>query len=223
MRSRFSKNREKIIVDDIISILLIVMFVILAIFFQLIALMSLVVYPIFSLLIYGIIKLIEGLFKLDLDYIRKILFSIIGIASILFSLFIINLLFYQSRLSPSYLIYFIAIPVTFIGLAAIMKGIIIKNYKYVYRIINIIVGIITLGSTSIAFLYAEEYYIFNIISLFTTLFLNAIFRSALYLSEYKLSIKDPRNIKFVFQILNNFGTEEDALEEFENTIKTDLD
>ncbi|MFW9936514.1 MAG: hypothetical protein ACFFD5_02620 [Candidatus Thorarchaeota archaeon] len=216
MRARNSRNRQKIIVDDIISILLLLMLVILVIINQLIALMALIVYPIFSLLIYGIIKLTEGLFKLDLDFIRKIIFSIIGVASILFSLFIINLLFYQSRLSPSYIIYFIAIPVTFIGIAAIMKGILIKNYNYNYRIINIIVGIITLGAASIAFMFAEEYYIFNMISLFTTIFLNAIFRSALYLSEYKLSLKNLKNFKVVFNILNN---EEDILEEFEDSLR----
>jgi len=219
LRSKDSRNREKIIVDDIISILLLIMLVILVIFFQLIALMSLVVYPVFSLLIYGIIKLIEGLFKLDLDYIRKIFFIIIGIAAILFALFMINLLFYQSQIPSSYLIYFIAIPVTFIGIAAIMKGLMVKNYSYNYRIINIIVGIITLGSSSIAFLFAEEYFIFNMISLFTTLFLNAIFRSALYLSEYKLSLRDLRNIKVVFNILNNFGTEEDVIEEFRESLR----
>ncbi|MFX0175407.1 MAG: hypothetical protein ACFE85_04150 [Candidatus Hodarchaeota archaeon] len=218
MRSRYSNNRVKIIVDDIMSILLIALLVILVLFFRLIALMALIVYPIFSLLIYGIIKLIDGLFKLDLDYIRKIFFSIIGIISILFSLFIINLLFYQSTVPSSYLIYFIAIPVTFIGIAAIMKGTLIKNYSFNSRITNIIVGIITLGFSSLAFMYAEEYFIFNMISLFATLFLNVIFRSALYLSEYKLSLRNFRNIKVFFNIINNIETEENNIEEIENTL-----
>jgi len=214
MRKRYSKNREKIIVDDVITLLLVVMFAILAIFFKLIALMSLLVYPIFSLLIYGILKLILGIFKIDLDYLKKILYSLLGIISIAFSLFIINLIFFQSVIPSSYIVYFIAIPIAFIGLAGIMKGIMIKAYAFNSRLLNVIIGITTLIITYIAFFYTDVYYLFNMIALFTVLILNAIFRSALYLSEYKLSLKDLRNLKYVFVIINNFQLEDDNYEDF---------
>ena len=65
-------------------------------------------------------------------------------------------------------------------------------------------------------MFAEEYYLFNMISLFTMIFLNAIFRSVLYLSEYKLSIRNLKNFKVVFNILNN---EKEILEEFDDSLR----
>jgi len=101
------------------------------------------------------------------------------------------------------MIYLIAFPVMIIGISGIVKGIIIKEYPYKYRALNIYIGMTTVIIAIIAFILTEIGFIFHISSLTITILLNIISRAAMYLSQYKLSLK-LKNIRYFFYIINDY-------------------
>ena len=190
-------------------------------FFKLIALMSFVVFPMFTLFLYGIYKLFMGLLKKGKERTKDL---ILGGFSIPFGLFILIIIFSQPNISRGYIIYFMAIPIMIIGFAAIIKGYLINVYSTGHRILNIIIGIITLIETTIAYITADTLFYFHIPLLCVMLFFNGIARIALYLSEYRISIIHLRNLvilKFLFQIISEVPIKvvsEDVLEYDENNL-----
>jgi len=212
-------NRGKVRADNFIIISIIGTFIVQALFFKLIALMSIIVFPMFTLFLYGIYKLILGLLKKGKENVKDLL---MGVFSIPFGLFILINIFSQPHISRGYIIYFIAIPIMIIGFAGIIKGFLIEVYSTFHRAINIIIGIITLIETTIAYITAEPLFYYHILLLCVMLLINGIARTALYLSEYRISIIHLRNLvilKFLFQIISEVPIEvvsEDVLEYEEN-------
>ena len=196
-------NKEKLRCDDILSVSILGSLVILFLFFRLIFFMSLIVYPISSLFLYGIFKIYRSLAKKERPLFNKIFTFILGIGSILFSSFFLIMIFSVPHVSLDYIIYFLFIPLFLIGLAAILKGSIVQVYSGLYRFMNIAIGIATLVSTYISVLIVEEYFIFSLIILLGFLILNGILRAGLYLSEYGLSVWKLNNLRFVFYIMDN--------------------
>lgn len=203
MNIRDFVNKEKLKCDDIISITLLGSIVFLFFFFRLILFMSFVIYPISSLFLYGIFKIYRSLAKKERSLFIKIFDFIFGVGSILFSSFFLLMIFSYPHVTIDYIVYFLSIPLFFIGFAAILKGSIVQVYSDFYRNMNIVIGITTIVSTFISILIAKEYFILSLIILLGLLTLNGILRAGLYLSEYGLSVWKLNNIKFVFYIMDN--------------------
>lgn len=212
-------NRGKVRADDFIILSIIGTLIVQLLFFKLIALMSFVVFPMFTLFLYGIYKLFLGLLKKGREKVKDLL---MGVFSIPFGLFILIIIFSQPQISRGYIIYFLAIPLMIIGFAGIIKGYLINIYSTFHRALNIIIGIITLIETTIAYITAEPLFYYHILLLCVMLLINGIARTALYLSEYRISIIHLRNLvilKFLFQIISEIPIEvvsEDVLEYEEN-------
>lgn len=212
-------NRGKVRADDFIILSIIGTLIVQLLFFKLIALMSFVVFPMFTLFLYGIYKLFLGLLKKGREKVKDLL---MGVFSIPFGLFILIIIFSQPQISRGYIIYFLAIPIMIIGFAGIIKGYLINVYSTFHRALNIIIGIITLIETTIAYITAEPLFYYHILLLCVMLLINGIARTALYLSEYRISLIHLRNLvilKFLFQIISEIPIEvvsEDVLEYEEN-------
>ena len=212
-------NRRKVRADDFIIISIIGTFFVQLLFFKLIALMSVIVFPMSTLFLYGIYKFFLGLLKKGKEKAKDLL---MGVFSIPFGLFNLIIIFSQPHISRGYIIYFLAIPIMIIGFAGIIKGYLINVYSTFHRALNIIIGIITLIETTFAYITAETLFYYHILLLCVMLLINGIARTALYLSEYRISIIHLRNLvilKFLFQIISEVPIEvvsEDVLEYEEN-------
>ena len=196
-------NKEKLRCDNIISFVLIGFILVLFVFFRLIVFVSLMVFPIFALFLNGIYYIYKGLVKKDKTLAIKILRVILGIVYITFSTFILSIIFSYPHITSSYVIYFISIPAFLIGFAAILKGYIVEVYSSLYRKLNIFIGFLTCSITFLALFFSESFFIISLISLISLLSLNGILRSGLYLSEYGLSIRNLKNIRLVFYLMDN--------------------
>lgn len=205
MKYRDLFDKKKLRCDDIILITLIISIGVLIIFFRsIVVYVSIMVYPIFSLFLYGIVYIYKGLAKKDKNLNNRVLRVILGIGYLVFSTFMLFLIFSYPHITLSYIIYFLSLPTFFIGLAAILKGSMIEVYSPIYRKSNILIGFLTLGWTLFALYYAEGYFLLSLISLLSLLTLNGVLRSGLYLSEYGLSLRNLKNIRLVFFIMDNF-------------------
>ena len=214
MSIRSLMNKEKIMVDDIICVVLIALFGFLVIFFVLIAIMALAVYPISTLLLYGIYKIHKGIFNKELNATRKVVGLLLGIGYISFAILILSIIFSQPRIHASFIIYFLAIPTFLIGLAGFFKGVIIKVYSPLFRRLNMLIGASTIMLTIISIVFAESGFIYFLFSLLIALILNGISRSALYLSEFGLSLNRIRNLKLVFLIMNSIDMKNPEINQF---------
>jgi hypothetical protein len=198
-------NPQKERADSCILASIVVIFIILVVFFRLVALMSIIVFPLSSLFLYSSYCLVHGLFKRRINSsfrIKNILYGIFGIP---FSVFFLVIIFSQANITRAYVIYFLAIAIIIIGFAGIIKSILITIYKKQLRIINIIIGYFTIVFSIIVCIYAVTLFFYIIIGFSIVLILNAVYRAAMYLSEYHLSLKHLKNkaiIKFLFEIIS---------------------
>ena len=217
MNVRKLLNRRKVLVDDIISGVLLAMLLYIILFNIALAIISLAVYPFFSLILYGIYIVYKGIFDRNLKSIFRVLNLSFGIACIIFSIVFINDLLTHPNTPMSFSIYLLGMPIFLIGLAGLLKGLIVNVYSPLFRNLNILIGATTILFTVIAIIFAETSFIFHLVTLLTTLTLNGILRSALYLSEYGLQLKSFRNLKLVWFLMDNIPLQLDPLEE--NQIK----
>ena len=217
MNIRSLLNKRKVLVDDIITAILLMIVLFLIIFNIKLAIMSLGVYPFFSLILYGLYRFYKGIFKRKLDFILRILNITFGIASIIFSIIFINSLLTHRNTPTSFSIYLLGMPIFLIGLAGLLKGLIVNVYSPNFRYLNIFIGATTVLFAVIAIIFAETGFVFHLFTLLTTLTLNGILRSALYLSEYGLSLKNFKNLKLVWFMMDNLPLEIPQLDE--NQIK----
>ncbi len=195
--------KQKLLANNINTGVLFIGVLSLGLFLRITFIMSFIFYPMFSLLIYGTLKIRKGLSKKLNELSLKILNILFGIGCILFGLWFLIFLFSFPNADLNQMIYLIAFPVIIVGIAGIVKGIIIKEYPLKYRAMNIYIGIITVIMTIINFVLAENFFIFHISSLTITILLNIISRAAMYLSQYKLSLK-LANLRYFFYIINDY-------------------
>jgi len=196
-------NKQKLLVDDIISVTLIIIMIFLIVSSQLLVIMSLAVYPLSSLLLYGLYRSYKSIFDKKLKFIHRVLNLIFGIVSIIISGYILNYMFTRPNIPVSFIIYFLGLPIFLIGLAGLLKGIIVHVYSPLYRLLNVLIGASTVFFTIIAIIFAETGYLFHLFTLLITLTLNGILRTALYLSEYGLSLTSYKDFKLVFFIMDS--------------------
>ncbi|MFW9951762.1 MAG: hypothetical protein ACFFKA_16725, partial [Candidatus Thorarchaeota archaeon] len=156
-----------------------------------------------SLFLYGLYRSYKSIFDKKLKFIHRVLNLIFGIVSIIISGYILNYMFTRPNIPVSFIIYFLGFPIFLIGLAGFLKGIIVHVYSPLYRLLNILIGASTVFFTIIAIIFAETGYLFHLFTLLITLTLNGILRTALYLSEYGLSLKSYKDFKLVFFIMDS--------------------
>jgi len=202
MNVRSLMNRQKVIVDDVISVMLIIIVAYLIIFNQLFAIMSLAVYSFFCLLLYGFYRSYKCFFDRKLNLILKVLNLIFGIASVIITSYSLYIIFTRPNIPASFNIYFLGFPIFLIGLAGLLKGLIVSVFSPLFRFLNVIIGATTVLLTVIAVIFAEAGYLFHIFTLLTNLTLNGVLRAALYLSEYGLSLNSFKNLKLVWFLMD---------------------
>jgi len=203
MNVRSLMNRQKVIVDDVISVMLIIIVAYLIIFNQLLGIMSIAVYSLFCLLLYGLYRFYKIIFDRKLKFIFRLLNLLFGISCIIIPSYTLNIVFTRPNVTSSFIIYFLVIPIFLIGLAGLLKGLIVNVYSPLFRFLNALIGAITVLFTVIAINFADTGYIFHIFTLLTTLTLNGILRAALYLSEYGLSLNSFKNLKLVWFLMDS--------------------
>ncbi|MFX1378350.1 MAG: hypothetical protein ACFFA4_04595 [Promethearchaeota archaeon] len=196
-------NKKKIKADDYITVLIVVNYIIFALFFHLEALISIYVYPFVSLAFYGILKIINFLNKKNTRETNPIKFFF-GIVSIIVSTFFLWLILIQPNFTLRVLIFLISLPMIIVGFAGIIKGSLIDIYSIRHRVMTILVGIITILVSLSVFINILNDLLFSIVALSLTLFLNIFSRAALYLSEFGLSIIHIRNFKIFLYIISDY-------------------
>ena len=196
--------RQRMRADDIIYIIFAVSLMIETWALTLITIMSIVIYPAFSLLIYGVMKVHYGFKLKDSKRSTKIFTVLVGIGAIIFTSFIIWLFFSEPTIGIEIVVYLISYPIILIGIAGMVKGFVVKEYEFKIRVINIIIGIITVAIAITSYIFSAKYYFIYLISLICILLLNCLVRSSMYLSEFNLSIKNLSNFRYVFLIMSDY-------------------
>ncbi|MHA2039439.1 MAG: hypothetical protein ACW98X_23690 [Promethearchaeota archaeon] len=193
-------NKEKIRADDYITGFLILSYLIFALFFRLETIMSIIIYPLVALFFYGIIKIIGKDKSLN-----KVL---IGIISIFFSMALLGFLIDQPNVSIQNVITLAAFPIIIVGIAGIVKGVIITIYSDKYRVINIIIGAITILVGILVLISSgilpSVFILFHIMTLSIAILINVVSRAALYLSEFGLKIFPISNFRVFFYIISDY-------------------
>jgi hypothetical protein len=137
--------------------------------------------------------------------INKILF---GIISMVLSIFMLYVVMVQPNVTSKLIINLTAFPLVIVGFAGMIKGILIHLYSLKYRILNILIGMITilvcLLTLFIPFLFFQSSFTFILTILSLTLLINIISRAALYLSEFGLSLVHFSNFKLFFYIISDY-------------------
>jgi len=196
--------KKKIRADDYISLFIIISYFVYGLFFRLEALLAIGVYPFVALGIMGFLKILNGL-RRKRDYgfgnINKIL---LGIIYIIISLLWLNFILFQNYVPSQIIISLIAFPLMNAGFAGIIKGIMIDDYSIKHRIMNALVGIITVIICLQAFFYIVNNFLFNIVLLSLIFLINILCRAALYLSEFGLSLIHITNFKLFLYIISDY-------------------
>ena len=201
-------NKKKLRADRYIFGFLAITYVAFALFFRLEALLVLIVYPFVALFFYGILNIIKGVDKRNRGDCNNLNRVLIGIISIFFSLAFLYYIVSQPNISFQTIINISALPILIVGFASIVKGRYITIYSTKWRILNIGIGVITVGFSMLALVSSysihQDLILFNIISLYIILLVNIVSRAALYLSEYGLSLMYLKNLKIFFYIISDY-------------------
>ncbi len=201
-------HKTKLRADKYISGFLVISYITFALFFRVEAFLVLIVYPFVALFFYGILKIVSSVDKRNRGDGHNLNRFLLGIISIFFSLAFLFFIINQPNISFLTIINISALPILIVGFAAIVKGRFVSIYSKKWRILNIGIGIITVGFSIEALISSYFIYqnlaLFNLISLFVILFANILSRAALYLSEYGLSLMHLRNFKIFFYIISDY-------------------
>jgi hypothetical protein len=152
--------------------------------------------------LYGLYRFYKSVFDRKLKFIFKFLNLLFGISCIIIPSYILNIIFTRPNVTASFIIYFLGIPIFLIGLAGLLKGLIVNVYSPLFRFLNALIGATTVLLTVIAIIFAEAGYLFHLFTLLTNLTLNGVLRAALYLSEYGLSLNSFKNLKLVWFLMD---------------------
>jgi len=197
-------KEQKLKADYLILLTILILYLVLFIFFKLIAILGILVFPMIFLIINGCVKLYGVFFMRFEENPHKIQNFIYGLFSIPFGSFFLFLIFTHPTIHPGYIIYFIAIILIIIGSSGIFKGIVVNAFTKKSRIINIIIGFLSIIFSFISCVYSQELFFLNLVSHSFLLFFNLIGRCMLYLSEFEIHLSDLRKknmLKFLLQII----------------------
>ncbi len=170
--------------------------------------MSVIVYPLIALFFYGILKIMNGAKKRNKGNIGNLNKFLLGITSIFLFIAFLSYLVSQPTVNTQNIINLGSFPLMIVGIAAVVKGILVNVYLRKYRILNIIIGITTIMLCFIAFasplLFLGDVFIFHMASLSLIVLVNVFSRAAMYLSEFGLSILRLSNFKLFFYIISDY-------------------
>ena len=201
-------DKQKIKADDYIIGFLILFYVLFALFFKLELLLSVIVYVLIALFFYGILKIMNGVNKRNRGNIGNLNKILLGITSIFFSFALLSYLLSRPNVNTQIIINLVAFPLIIVGIAAVVKGVLIDVYIRKYRRLNIIIGVITIILSFMAIgsplFFLGDAFLFHMTSLSLMLFVNVISRAAMYLSEFGLSILNLSNFKLFFYIISDY-------------------
>ncbi|MFX1311390.1 MAG: DUF308 domain-containing protein, partial [Promethearchaeota archaeon] len=166
------------------------------------------VYPFVSLIIYGALKIIEALNKRNKGKTDNPVKFLFGILSITFSILFLRFILSYPNVTPQIILNLIAFPLIIVGLAAIVKAKMINIYLMKYRILNMIIGVITIIVCFLTFfsqsIFPKNFFLLQFTSLCIVLFLNILSRASLYLSEFGLSLFHMKNFKLFLYIISDY-------------------
>ncbi|MFX1420463.1 MAG: hypothetical protein ACFE9N_16280 [Promethearchaeota archaeon] len=207
-------NKDKIRADSYTLGFTVVFFLIFLLIFQIEALFSIIAYPLVALLIQGVLKIISSLNKRNRGRGNNVNQFFIGIFYMIFSLWLLVYFITFPNITSQRIINLIAFPMFIVGISGILKCIIIKVYSFKFRIINTIIGGITIELCIMVFfsplIFPESFFLFHIIALSISLIANILGRAALYLSEFGLSLLSFRNFKIFFYIISDYLLQVDS-------------
>lgn len=189
-------------VNNIVGGALIIVIFAQLLFFRLIAVMSIVVYPMAILVPYGVYRISRTAINHELRLRAKIIKITFQLGYIVISALFLNMLFSYPHITSSYIIYFLCIPSSLIGLAGFLKGLMIEVYSPLFRFLNMLTGMFTVFYSFIAIVFADFNFLLHLVTLIVLLGLNGILRAALYLSEYGLSLNKMKSFKIVLYIMD---------------------
>ncbi len=193
-------NKDKIRADNLIIVVIILSIFVIFIIMDKIVITALFVYPMMAFLTHGVIYLYNGIKKKD-----KMLFQVLlGMCEIIFCMFMLGLVLFQPAVGLSGMLVLFAYPLIITGFAGLIKAILIDVYTLQYRVINGILGMATIIFSFNAITFSEIWTLGYLAIIFVLLILNIIFRSALYLSEFGLSIKHFENFRIIFLIWDGY-------------------
>jgi len=196
-------NRRKLMVNNIVGVSIVIVIFAQLMFFRLIAIMSIVVYPMALLVPYGVYMVYKIIVDSKITLLAKIIKLAFTLAYTIFSMIFLNMLFSYPHITLRYIIYFLSIPTSIIGLAGFLKGLMIDVYSPLFRFLNFFVGMFTVFYSFIAIMYADYNFVIHLITLSTMLSLNGILRVALYLSEYGLKLNKMKSFRIAFYIMES--------------------
>ena len=191
-------NEDKIRADNLILLSMILSLLLIFFIFDKIILTAFFVYPMMAFLTQGVVHLYKGINKKNTHLILW------GICEIIFCVLMLGYVLLQPTVRLSGILVLIAYPLIFTGFAGLIKSIIIDAYTLLYRVINLFLGIATIIFSVAAITFSEIWSLGQLSILLTLLILNIIFRSALYLSEFGLSVKNIENFRVVFLIIDGY-------------------
>ena len=201
-------NKEKIQADNYITGFLVLFFLGFAMFFRLEWIMSVIIYPFVALFFFGLLKIINDTNRRSRGNEKNLNRTLLGIVSMLFSVFFLCFILIQPNMSFQNIINLIAFPMVIVGVAGIIKGTLISSYSVIYRTINVIIGFVTIIVCGLAFFspyfIPQEFNWLHMISLSLALLVNVLGRAALYLSEYGLSLSHIRNFLLFLYIISDY-------------------
>jgi len=168
------------------------------------AVVSIIVYPLVALILRGILMIVISLRKKRHGNSVNLNKILLGIIYIMFGGFFINYILIQPKVTSKIIITLFAFPMVVVGMAGIIKGVIVDIYSTKYRILNILIGIVTVIISFMAIDSPGEPFIMYILTLSSILLINLLSRAALYLSEYGLSLIHFKNFKLFFYIISDY-------------------
>jgi hypothetical protein len=193
-------NKDKIRADNLIMTLILVSLLVIFFMIDKIVITAFFVYPMMAFLTQGVTHMYKGLNKKD-----KILSKVLlGICEIIFCMFMLGYIIFQPTVGLKGIVILFAYPLIITGFAGLIKSILIDVYTLQFRVINGILGIATIILSFNAITFSEIWSLVQLVILLVLLILNIIFRFALYLSEFGLSLKHFENIRVVFLIINGY-------------------
>jgi len=201
-------DKKKIRADDYITYFLVFGYILLILFYKIEWIMSIIVYPFTALFFYGIISFIKGVHKRNRGESKNAVRVIFGLGIVLFSFVFLLFLFSREGVAGQNIINLIAFPILTVGFAGVVKGKIVDKYMIRHRIINIIVGVITMLVCIFIFLssyiFTRDFFLIYLLSLSVIVLMNLFCRAALYLSEFGLSLIHFSNFRLFFYIISDY-------------------
>ncbi len=190
--------------DSGLILVLFIGFITLVIFFPIIALMSVVIYPLTALIVFGFLKIIEMIKSKVYILFEKAIIINLSLLGMTFAILVISFIVSRPSVHTGMILQLISFPVVIIGFAGIIKGILVRLYSRFWRGLNLILGVITCWISLIGFLYTNLNYLLQFSLIIGILILNLICRTSMYLSEFDLSLNNIASIKLIYYIVNNY-------------------